>query len=79
MRFVSMKNCYKSIVYINFVVNLQQINRNVAKNTKKTCESLIQWLIIHATFLMKLLFIGKVRELSHQAIDEVSKTNRRNI
>jgi len=23
---------------------------------------------------MKLLFIGKVRELSHQAIDEVSKT-----
>jgi len=26
------------------------------------------------TFLMKLLFIGKVRELSHQAIDEVLKT-----
>jgi len=24
---------------------------------------------------MKLLFIGKVRELSHQAIDEVLKTN----
>jgi len=27
---------------------------------------------------MKLLFIGKVRELSHQAIDEVLKINRRN-
>jgi len=26
------------------------------------------------TFLMKLLVIGKVRELSHQAIDEVLKT-----
>jgi len=31
------------------------------------------------TFLMKLLVIGKVRELSHQAIDEVLKINRRNI
>jgi len=30
------------------------------------------------TFLMKLLFIGKVRELSHQAIDEVLKTKWRN-
>ena len=30
------------------------------------------------TFLMKLLVIGKVRELSHQAIDEVLKINRRN-
>jgi hypothetical protein len=28
---------------------------------------------------MKLLVIGKVRELSHQAIDEVLKINRRNI
>jgi len=27
---------------------------------------------------MKLLFIGKVRELSHQAIDEVLKTKWRN-
>jgi len=28
---------------------------------------------MHLTFLMKLLFIGKVRELSHQAFDEVLK------
>ena len=30
------------------------------------------------TFLVKLLFIGKVRELSHQAIDEVLKIKWRN-
>ncbi len=53
---------------------MQQTHRNVAKNTKKTCDCLVRWLIIHLTFLMKLLFIGKVRELSHQAIDEVLKT-----
>jgi hypothetical protein len=53
---------------------LLQNSINVAKNTKNTCDPLILCRIIHTTFLMKLLFIGKVRELSHQAIDEVLKT-----
>jgi len=58
---------------MNFVANLQQETTNVAKNTKKACGALILCSIICLTFLMKLLFIGKVRELSHQAIDEVLK------